>query len=101
MRIVYLEELLTLPNGTPFREYDEGVWDTGFEIFAGRTNGGFYFYSVSHPSVSTVELEYPGTTAPLDLTPVRDNYCRATTRYLIWEPEDVQRIINLLEGKDE
>ena len=42
-----------------------------------------------------------GTAYPVGLYPQREGLYDPNTRYLVWEPEDVARIINLLRGGDD
>lgn len=49
------------------------------------------------------DMAATGATYPVDLDVCREGYYDSTIRYLVWEPDDVRRIIALLQGveKDE
>lgn len=46
------------------------------------------------------EMDEQGTAYPVDLQIDREGYYDPDSRYLVWEPDDVRRIIALLQGAD-
>lgn len=110
MKIVSKQELMEMPVGTPFREYTGGFWPDGFDIFAGKSGvvGGFHHRSITSPEGYDVfelidhkeGMAYDGESHPVYLGMFHEFPYDSTTRYLIWEPDDVRRIIDLLQGAD-
>ncbi len=109
MKIVSKQELMTMPVGTPFAEYTGGFWPDGFDIFAGSTCSDvedFYFRSIAtaesedmYEMIGRHEgMAAYGDSYPVDLTISREGMYDPNTRYLVWEPDDVRRIVNLLLG---
>jgi hypothetical protein len=111
MKIVSKAELQTMPKGTPFAEYLPGHWPDGFMIFAGPCGyiDDFYYRSINCPESNgsdqmmdrQVEMVETGKAYPVDTDIGREGLHDPTMRYLVWEPEDVARIIHLLQGGDD
>lgn len=113
MRIVSKAELKTLPKGTPFALYlGEGKpWPQGFDILVGgdRHIDDFYYRSTNCPDADSSEemwdrqreMTDTGAAYPVDLSIGREGYYDPDTRYLVWEPDDVRRIVHVLQGGDD
>jgi hypothetical protein len=113
MRIVSKAELMAMPKGTPFASYygRQSRWPDGFNIFVSPTGNAddFYYRSTSSPefedSTQLFErqeaMDTVGTSYPVDVSIDRDGLYDPTDRYVVWEPDDVRRIINLLQGGDD
>ncbi|MFC4373280.1 hypothetical protein ACFO5K_04125 [Nocardia halotolerans] len=112
MRIVSKAELQTMPKGTPFAEYQpDGAWPDGFDIFVGDCGyiDDFYYRSINSPEHGGThelierrrDMAATGATYPVDTAVDREAYYDPDTRYVVWEPDDVARIIHLLQGGDD
>lgn len=115
MKIVSKAELKKMPKGTPFILYNRGpnvAWPDGFDIFVGPVTydiDDFYYRSINYPehggssdlSDRQDEMADTGKAFPMDTGVDREAYYDPDTRYLVWEPEDVARIIHLLQGGDD
>lgn len=111
MRIVSKTELLAMPKGTPFAEYHPTRWPDRFSIFAGPTGYGedFWYRDICHPQNDETgqlldrqgEMAEKGARYPVETTMAREGFFDLDMRYVVWEPEDVARIINLLQGGDD
>lgn len=111
MRIVSKAELKAMPKGTPFAEFHpNGSWPQGFDIFVADCGyiDDFYYRSINTPlnsgssdlSNRETEMHLAGTAYPIDCGVDREGYYDPDIRYLVWEPDDVSRIIALLQGGD-
>ncbi len=101
-----------MPKGTPFQPYDgRGArWPESFDIFVGDCGyiEDFYYRSTNSPENNGTEqllgrrneIDEDGTSYPVDLDVDREGYFDLDSRYLVWEPDDVRRIIHLLQGGD-
>jgi hypothetical protein len=120
MKIVSKAELLQMPKGTPFADYrntPDMLWTTPptmiLDSICYHTETGeafdFFYTTVDSPEFhDTGELfercdrmADHGDSYPVDLTIQREGLYDPDMRYIVWEPEDVQRIINLLQGGDD
>ncbi len=112
MKIVSKAELQQMPKGTPFAEYEpKAGWPQEFLIFVAPCGyiDDFYYRSVSSPENSGTdqlidrerEMAEAGASYPVETDIDREGLHDPDLRYLVWEPEDVARIINLLQGGDD
>ncbi|MGW6121485.1 hypothetical protein ACWFRF_20755 [Nocardia sp. NPDC055165] len=112
MKIVSKAELQAMPKGTPFAEYHPGAgWPQGFDIFVAPCGyiDDFYYRSISSPENDGTsqlleredEMNVTGAAYPVDTDIGREGLHDPAMRYLVWEPEDVARIIHLLQGGDD
>lgn len=113
MRIVSKAELLTLPKGTLFADYrPESCWPEGPSMVLVRADGDhdFLYRSIGSPdAISSDQLWdrerelYADTavTYPMDLSIGREGMYEPDSTYLVWEPDDVKRLINVLLGNDD
>jgi hypothetical protein len=113
MRIVSKAELMAMPEGTPFATYHgrQAGWPDSFNIFVRPTGNfdDFYYRSTDNPEFEDSaqlfdrqeEMDAGGTSYPVDVSIDRDGLYDPTDRYVVWEPDDVRRIINLLQGGDD
>ncbi|WP_029923885.1 hypothetical protein [Nocardia otitidiscaviarum] len=112
MKIVSKSELKKMPKGTPFVLYGgEGSrWPDGFDILVGDCGyiDDFYYRSINTPDARSSDemlereraMDTTGVSYPVDLNVDREGYYDPDTRYLVWEPDDVRRIVHLLLGGD-
>lgn len=120
MKIVSKSELMRMPKGTLFADFYNGpdrMWTKGpeFILVAPCIPGDdgephdFMYISIDTPDHWDLdelinhcdEMVHTGSSYPVDLTIAREGLYDANCRYIVWEPEDVARIINLLQGGDE
>jgi hypothetical protein len=119
VKIVSKAELMQMPKGTPFADYPESLrvpWPEGPEmilygpvLYGDDEPRDFFFTTISSPEAhdtgEMIEREdrmvQRGASFPVDLVIQREGLYDATRRYLVWEPDDVRRIINLLQGGDD
>ncbi|MFE3052337.1 hypothetical protein [Nocardia sp. NPDC059239] len=112
MKIVSKAELMTMPKGTPFKACPGrgSGWPQSLDIFAGPCGyiDDFYYRSTDTPDARSSEelfereraMDTTGVSYPVDLDVDREGYYDPDTRYLVWEPDDVRRIVHLLLGGD-
>jgi hypothetical protein len=105
-------ELKALPKGTPFAQYLGGraPWPGSFDILVGADEyiDDFYYRSTNCPDADSSEemwdrqreMVESGAAYPVELSIGREGYYDPDTRYLVWEPDDVRRIVALLLGAD-
>jgi len=113
VKIVSKDELKKMPKGTPFAEYHgkEKMWPQSFDIFVDDCEyiDDFHYRSMDSPEHDDseqlwerqAEMGSGGASYPVDLEIDREGLYDPDTRYLVWEPDDVRRIINLLQGGDD
>lgn len=114
MKIVGKAELKTMPKGTPFALYNPSpsfAWPDGFDIFVGDCGfiDDFYYRSINCPENDGSdqlwerqrEMYRTSISYPIDTDIGREGLHEPDTQYLVWEPEDVARIIHLLQGGDD
>ncbi len=112
MRIVSKAELMRMPKGTLFADYRDNYWPDGptmiFDSVAwsDEQSSDFYFTLFDGPDANDsgeqfdrqIGMAERGESYPVGLVPQREGLYEESSRYLVWEPEDVARIIRLLAG---
>jgi hypothetical protein len=120
MRIVSKAELVKMPKGTlfaDFREDADRMWTKGPEFILhspvflrdDEEPNDFFYASIDTPDHDDLwelvgncdDMVRTGKSYPVDLVVAREGLYDSTSRYIVWEPDDVARIINLLQGGDE
>lgn len=115
MKIVNREEFLRLPSGTIYAEYDNYIFESlsikGDSLFSapGKLDciGDFYLIDIAS-SVDAVcsedlwgklrEMASDGASFPVDLkTATRDGEYEDGQLYAVWEKEDIQSLIAVLQ----
>lgn len=120
MKIVSKSELVKMPKGALFADFRNGpdrMWTKGPEfILVGPSRfsyneepNDFYYISLDTPDHHDTgelfqrcdDMAANGTSYPVDLVIQREGLYDSNRRYIVWEADDVARIINLLQGGDE
>lgn len=121
MKIVSKAELMRQPKGTLFADFhskpgETMMWPNGPEcILHGPCDPGegnepvdFFFITIGGPDAvdssehfdACFRMADDGEAYPIGLALQREGLYDPSKRYLVWEPEDVNRIIALLQGAE-
>lgn len=112
MRIASKAELLKMPRGTLFAEFIEGYANPGCPMIFEAPSFGlddFLYRSFDGPISdddgqwfdSFTGMDQRGESHPVNLYIGREGLYDSKMRYWVWEPDDVVRIIHLLQGGNE